>query len=681
MAPLTQTPIRRKPSKPAHGVGFGASRGQTLRIELTDFNSPRFGSRFVFGVFCLFLFTGNLLVASPFAAFHGLLFACVAVLMALRPPIFPNPALWWALALAFLVFSSAVFLPAGWFPIPDWRGKLEELGVDTGSMVAIQARQSAEALVFFGILLLTGLWLAGHRASPAQIRTWALAFTVGVACYALLARVLHESLQARVGISADHFGLFPNRNHTATYLAMGGICGLGCTLQALRDKRFVTSFLAIAATSICLWAIASWSISRAGVVLVAIGGLLWVVLLGRRYLGLQGLWALALLAITPIGLFLIVNTKVKERIAQTVESANTSVTAETGQDPPDLTSVIATNQELFRLPVFLDTADLIRGHPWTGIGAGQFRYVFPQYRSLTITANDAAALHPESDWLWMAAETGVPATLALLALLIAACCYSIRRIRAGRDRALRAGCLVAAMLVPIHGLFDVPGHRITLAWSAMFLFVLSLHLPSSAAIAPAVPRPWPSRLLALGLLVSSFLLIRAQWFGGPQPATTSASLAIDRARQLHREDVALMTAAEAAGREHQPDPADDKLEQALAILAQARILTPLDRDLLLHQAFFALQFDDKYDLVDRSFAIARTLDPTWVEGALRQAQAWADIDPEKTADLWAEALRRARAIDALDPENRRSSAKTMEWIRSLVRKYPDLEAHLPRQAQ
>jgi hypothetical protein len=216
------------------------------------------------------------------------------------------------LALAFMLAAAAVFLPVQWFGAPAWRSQLEALGVVTGPMVVIQSRQAAEALALFGATLLTGMWMAGHRPSASQLRLWALGFTLGVACYAVIARLAQESPHLAGSGGNGHFGLFPNRNHSATYLSMGAICGLGCALQALRDKRFAILAIALSAAAVCLWAIAAWSVSRAGVVLVATGSLLWVSMLGRRYLGRHGLWAIALIALTAVGLFLMADTGVRE---------------------------------------------------------------------------------------------------------------------------------------------------------------------------------------------------------------------------------------------------------------------------------------------------------------------------------------------------------------------------------
>jgi hypothetical protein len=581
------------------------------------------------------------------------------------------------LAATFVLVGAAAFLPAGWIAQPAWRQQLESLGVQTGPLVAIQARQAAETFALFAIILFTGLWLAGHRPSPIQVRRWALAFTLGVATYAIAAKFLQEAPRVGQPSGYAHYGFFPNRNHTATYLAMGGICGLGCILQALRDNRFIGLAVALAGTGVCLWAVAAWSVSRGGVLLVAIGCLIWLPLLGRRYLGKHGLWALALIGLAVIGLFFITDSRVKDRFSKTVEKASLAINPVDPAAPGEGKPALESTQDLdFRIPTALDTLGLIRDFMWTGVGAGQYYYVFPQYRNLTAVASESDNFHPESDWLWMAAEAGVPATLALAALVVLAFWKSLIGILGGRDRAVRSACLVAALLVPIHGCFDVPGHRITLAWSAAFLFALARHAPPSLAM-PTVPRAWPFRLVALVLLALAGLLLSAQWRGQPQPALTSAKAAMQQANRLYREDQSLQQAALAEGRPYQPDPAEDRLEKALVILEQATPDAPLDRGIPRYQGLLALHFDDKLDLVDRAFAIERALDPAWVVAPLRQAQAWAAIDPARCVPLWSEALRRARRIDQLQTGNLWSSQRTLHKIREFARAKPELEKLLP----
>jgi hypothetical protein len=639
---------------------------------------PEPGSKWVFGAFWALLFLATFMVAGPGAGFHALLLGCAGLLLLVFPPVVPLPRLWWILAALFGIAGMAAFLPADWFAMPAWRRQLESLGVQTGPLVAIQSRQAAEMFALFAIMLVTGLWLAGHRAASSQVRLWAMAFTLGVAAYAIIARCLQNTPHAGYLATDAHFGFFPNHNHTATYLAMGAICGLGNVLQALRDKRFFVMAVALAGTGVCLWAVGGWSVSRSGVVLVAIGGLVWLPMLGRRYLGKHGLWILGLIGLTVTGLFFITESRVKDRLAKIVEQTSTLIIPQEAATPGKGKLALESFQDLdFRIPIARDTIGLIRDFPWTGIGAGQYFHVFPQYRNLTAVANDSDCYHPESDWLWMAAETGIPATLALLALVVLAFKKSWLAILNGRDRALRSACLAAALLVPVHGLFDVPGHRITLAWSAALLFALSLHAPPEGA-APPPQKAWPFRLAALALLLAAALLIRAQWGGGAQPALNTAPHTLERAQRLYQEDQSLQLAAAAKGQTYQPDPAQDRLEKALVLLDQARSVAPLDRGILRYQRFLAFHFDDKYALIDRTCAIERALDPTWVVGPLQQAQAWAPVDPQRCAALWSEALRRADQLDRLQqPGTRTSRDQTIQRIRQLAKEKPNLEKLLP----
>ena len=601
----------------------------------------------------------------------------MGLLMGLWPPRCSLPAVWWVLAGVFVVAGAAVFLPAQWFGVPEWRNQLEALGLETGPLVAIQSRMAAEGLALYAIMVLVGFWLAGHRATSFQLRVWALLFAAGVACYAVLSKVALDLPHFSEVFAHQRYGFFPNRNHTATYLSMGAVCGLGCTLQALRDKRFGILALALAATAICMWAIASWSISRAGVVLTVIGGVLWFAVLGHRYLGRHGVWAVALIAVTAAGLFLIANTEVRERIESTVGDVGTAMGRHADDDAAAMTSDLDSLIYLdFRVPVFLDTSDLIRDFPWTGIGARQYPFIIPQYRNRTVVAEGVDIKHPESDWLFMASGTGMPATLALLALVVLACWQSLKGIRQGSDRALRAGCFIAAILVPIHGMFDVPGHRITLAWSAVFLFVLSLHSPMGAS-GRGGPHAWPWRLLALGLLAAAAYLARAQWGGGNEPATTTAGTASRQVLALHQQDLILQQKASAEGRVHQPDPAEDLLEEALEIVRRARLVAPLDCRLLRLQSSLALQFDNKYPLAERAYDLELVLDPVWIDAPLRQAAAWRRIDPGKTRDLWSEAIRRADRVDAFTPGTTAARDRTIGRIQQQAQGVAELDGWMP----
>lgn len=624
-------------------------------------------SPMIVGLIWAVLWIGSVGVAGPWTGFHGLLFGVTGVLMLAFRPSEKTPKTWIALVTLVAIFSSLSLLPAAWFGIPDWRRHLESIGLQTGKQVAIQSAMAAEFLICFVLMLVGLVWITRFRVSPAQLRLWAFMFILGVAAYALMSRPTLPAGEAGV---AAHFGFYPNRNHSATYLAMGSICGMGLILQSLRDKRIVLVAASMLATSLCIWALISWSISRSGIVLISVGLILWLSMLGPRYLGRHGLWVVALIMLCSIGLFLNIDSDVRERLGATVEKAGDLLSLEQRSSQQ---LEVGTSQESvdFRIPTFIDTVEMIRDQPWTGVGVGQFYYVFPQYRIETVTANDADSFHPESDWLWMAAETGLLATSAMVILVLIAFFRAWRSVIAGRDRALRGACLVAALIVPFHGSFDVPGHRITLAWAAAWLFMLALRKEDSSHEERLTAR-WTSRFPAILFLAASAFLIRGQWFDGPLPANIRADAAIGEVRRLYEEDLAAQKAALEQGVAFEPDPASDKLEEALRILENAIGEMPLDRRLYRLQASLALQFDDKHEIANRASRLFINLDPAWIEGPLLQADIWSHARPDMTLEFWREAMNRARRVEQKQPLSRWNTDGTLQLIRSRAAGKKDL---------
>lgn len=603
---------------------------------------------------------------APWDASHGMLFTAAGVLMIARRPTARLPRAWWLLAAGFLLFGALAFLPASWFGIPAWRGNLAALGVATGTRQAIQGQQAAETLALFGIVTLVGLWLAGHRATAASLRLHCLLFVLGVAAYAIAARVNHDPAAPQT------FGFFPNRNHTATFLSMGSLCGLACIVQSIRDRGWAALACSVPATAVCLCGLLAWSPSRAGVILVTAGTFAWLGCLGRHYLGPHGGKAVILLGIAAVGGFVIAESPLKQRLTDSAGKIASLEIAETPEgDKPGADQLAGVD---FRIPTWRDTCDMIAAAPWGGVGAGQYAVVFPQYRNLTAVQNDSDNLHPESDWLWMAAETGLPSTLSLAALVVVAAGGTLRQILRGRGRSLRAGCLIAALLVALHGVFDVPGHRVPLAWAAAWLFALSLGNEDEEPRAVPAPPAWPFRLAGTLVLLAGLWLLRSAFLEGPKPALLAASEARTQVGKLLQQDQALREAASAEGREYQPSPADDPLEQALAVVDQAQAKAPLHRSLYRLEGFLALHFDDKDDRARKAFAVERALDPTWVAAPLQQAAAWSKIDPAQTAELWHEALLRARQVDRRHPTPQRAEeSRVRAQIEQQIRDNPDLE--------
>jgi len=630
----------------------------------------------VHGLILLTIFLGVLTAGMSWELNHGLMLALAGGLMLLSPPVAKLPTSWWWLAGAFAIFGCLVFLPVG--GLPFWREELEKAGLATGHLRAVQVRLAGETLLLWVATLGVGLWIVGQRTSDEGLKVWALGFALVVAAYTL-ASIGKSELAQDLGGKPEVFGFFPNRNHTATFLAMGAMVSIAVLAQAIRDKRWWGLGFGAAATGVCLWGALIESESRAGLLLVVVGGGLWWLLLGKGYLGRHAWKAVLLLALLVVGGFLVGDSKIRERLEATKERIELAKSArssagglaegegtEQAAEAPDLLAEVD-----FRVPVWRDTLAMIADAPWSGVGGGHFWGVFPQFRRHTLSNPHSDGGHPESDWLWMAAEAGVPAALALLGLVGSALGYGLARVRRQRSRALRAGCVIAAFLLAFHGLFDVPGHRVPLAWAAAFLFGLAL--PAEEYGARRRTKTWPYRVAGILVMIVGLAMLWSWWAGASVPAPALAEKTRHATHRLYRQDQANQAKARQEGRDYAPNPGDDPLEHALLMVDESLETLPLDRGLWYWKGFLALHYDDRVDEVDRAFRLERKLDPDWVGGPLRQARAWVPVDPERVVALWREALERADRLD-LSAGDGLQRKRCLETMRQMARGVERLEA-------
>ncbi|MFD2256116.1 O-antigen ligase family protein [Luteolibacter algae] len=594
---------------------------------------------FIFWALLFLTIAGTFISAAPWAMRTGALFLGCGLLVIAFPRIVPLPRPWIFLAGGMLLAGLAPFLPAAWFPIPEWRDGLEKLGVDTGTLVAIQWRQAAEQYVILSLVFLAGLWIAGQRASSSQLRNIAMAFTWAVALYAIFAVLLRSHLP--VHTYGDHFGFFPNRNHSGTLLAMGAVCGSGAAFQAIRQKQLWRILAAFAAVGVCLWAAFVWSISRSGIILSGMGFSLWIALLGFKYFQRGQRKALGLVLLAAIGVYFIAESKVKNRIAETIDKANVAGETLDANDlqAEDSAGLVKYKDVDFRVPVALDTFEMIADAPLTGVGGGQYRHIFPQYRHYSSIVNHAEAVHPESSWLWWAAEFGLPATLLLAAFVILLFVQAVRNIRQpkGRDRAIRFGCLAAAAVVPLHCFFDVPAHRTPLVWAAVLLFALSLNPPQNLS------RKRPNHLFTLAtglaLIAVGIRLLGAEFSNFAVPYTTHADHA--RASGAQRYDgLAELTAKDMfTGLEERGEIADEA-SQSIAI-------APLENRLYRLRALSLLPIESQRQQVLDDFEIDRSLQPFSIRIPQIQSKALLAYDKIEAESILREALERKARVEAV----------------------------------
>jgi len=307
-----------------------------------------------------------------------------------------------------------------------------------------------------------------------------------------------------------------------------------------------------------------------------------------------------------------------------------------------------------RWSIYRDTLPLL-GDSWlTGIGHGMFEHIIPRYRRAS--TNDSLCLHPESDWLWLAAEAGVPCALALLVLVGSVAGRAVRAARRHHGWTLRWGGLVTALVVPMHGLIDVPGHRQGLAVLALVLAAAALR-PEATATQRVVSGHRVReffRLAGVTVLAAGIWLLWAEWGRGRPTPVAAATQAFEGAWDLYQQDQVMQqvtlqaAAASAAGGTAAPVAPPGKTEvdllrQALDLCEQGLRITPLDATMNYQRGILAVHFKELESVVDQSFATERLLDPMPASVALSQARGWLGVDPDRAVPLWQDALHRAEA--------------------------------------
>ena len=172
------------------------------------------------------------------------------------------------------VLAMVAFLPAHWFPIPEWHADLTKLGVQLPATISAQPWLTLESTLAFLLGLSWAYYLLGLDWSPAaRRRAW---FLIGAGIVALAgALTVSFILKKRIPFWPDvpEFGFFPNRNHTSNVLGLGGILVYALALRGFDEGR-KNWWVWFAALSLICWALIL-NYSRAGIVLLCGGALVW----------------------------------------------------------------------------------------------------------------------------------------------------------------------------------------------------------------------------------------------------------------------------------------------------------------------------------------------------------------------------------------------------------------------
>ena len=496
-----------------------------------------------------------------------------------------------------LLLALAAFLPASWFGSPDFRAKFVNFGVSLPPTLTPQPWLTFESIC----LLLLGLSWAYYLLAfdwPGEFRSKAC----GSFCFAIL--VLAATLivacvtNSRVPFwPVQEFGFFPNRNQTGNVLGLAGIMIYAIGLHRLEQGR-KDWWMWLAALSIICWALIL-NFSRAGIILFFGGALAWHLWWLKNSRGRKQRVVTLGALLFIIAILLVNGGRTLARFG--AETANSLKIADAG-----------------RPAIYHDTLAVLAETPLLGNGLGNFPALFALHRHFSAASNEA--IHPESDWLWMATGLGWLGPVVLLALFVwwVKQCLPLER---GSFSSLRSAAIICGFAFAVHSLFDVSGHRLGALFPALFLASVAIYPRSQPS---PTPRAFRVAYRSIGIIL---ILISSWWFasiGGANVWPTTVTLASAR------------TEARLAIGNHQ-------YPAALQHAARGLEIAPMDWKLYFHRAAAEIVLSPS-NTAARDFLLVRYLVPYWPEVCLEEGELWlAAGEYDLAFDAWAEALRRSPA--------------------------------------
>jgi len=533
---------------------------------------------------------------------QGLFVAVVGLCLLFRPPHRTlSPKLDWTVIILAGVCCLA-FFPADWFRIlpnyllgrPGWWKSISGDGVALPITISPQPMKTLEGVALLG----AGIGML-YLLINVKLRTddrWRLlqAFAVvGGLLAVLVAWGSSQGFQYPLTDRAASFSFFDNRNQTSILMAMTGMVALSLTFFGLSVRWYwaLISGLVYLAAAIAV----SVSLSKGGLLLFVTGSGFWIIT--RFATGSQkGIVRIAVPVVAlSFALMLITGQHTLSRFSAWME-----------EDGGPLQS--------FRVSIFQDTMTMIATQPVSGVGVGNFPAVFPLFRNQSINASPI--IHPESDWLWLAAEMGAPG-LSIMATLVFLLFWLMLPFGADRTAPIRGGALMAVVLLLLHSLFDVPGHRLGTVLIAIWLYRMAA--PRQKLEFPCKFPPW---LWRIGGAV--FLLVGSMWvFADVTGAPLQSAVA---KRELTRE-------IEEALEDGDPKNVGKLIDRALWF-------SPLDWEIYLHRGQADLYLNGDSNAARENFLRARRLEPVLVEPAVYEGKVWLPRSTHYAYDAWLDAIAR-----------------------------------------
>ncbi len=303
--------------------------------------------------------------------------------------------------------------------------------------------------------------LAAKRSNRTWL-AWGMFIAAAIVAFVSIAthqREPHAIYGLRFTPGWRGFGPFPNRNHTACFLAMGAVMGAGCLTWAGSRKKYTLMIAGITVLMIDFAGLLGTQ-SRGGLIGFGVGMGVFVVLTLLRLRSLHALAGVMASCLVLATMVLTLGHPLISRFGLRASADSNSL----------------------RMRIWHDTLGMWRDAPLFGHGIEAFQTIFPMYQ--TVELDEASVLHPESSWLsWLVELGALPVAFAVVVLAIFVWRNGKEAFARGRGFFLRSGGLAAFVTLLSHGAIDVPGHR----WATMGYALAALALACPLRIGELLP--------------------------------------------------------------------------------------------------------------------------------------------------------------------------------------------------
>lgn len=562
-------------------------------------------------VICFGIFASQ----TPRQIFYGVVFTSLGLLVVFCPPRLKINKWIYGSSIAIIFSSCLTLLPRNFVIKQTWREELENIGLDTGFLITPNPVITIEYILIISLVLLTAVCASGHFIRGRNIFFMSFLISTLIALYSAVSIWLYNSKVEWIINPNSEFGIFPNRNHTATLLVIGMVLGCALLYQSIINKIWSFGLVIVVAQGFIVWGLLGYSISRFGISMAMVSILSWYVLIGKKFRVRKFDISFIVLLTLSVALLLFSDSPINERLKSLTSDNNNALSFFS-----------------IRRDIQLDTLSMIEAEPWMGTGLGTFEFIFPYYKSNSLSSayiSQSTVLHPESSWVDLYAEAGFLTMSILLTVVTILIIKSIKLNRKSRIWPLRLAIIISVCTVFIHCFVCVPGQKIGIVLLVIFLLFINYKRDQKTVllntrVEEALIRIFGIKFTAFGVFLFYCFFSNSTIFKSSKEITSDLQKETSNfIMNLNRDDNL---------------DALKKIERKFNSVIKRQPLNATNHHM---KAVFLGKFNGYDDEVDNCFKIERQIDSSWWGIPLRQANTFLFTDIRKTQDLWNQALRRA----------------------------------------